>query len=114
LQRLGVDHIDVNYQHRVDHDVAIEETVGAMGDLVRQGKVRYIGLSEAAASTIRRAHAVHPLSAVQSEWSLWSRDIEDEVVPTIRELGIGLVAYSPLGRAFLTGRNKTHDDFAPY
>ncbi|GDY29175.1 aldo/keto reductase [Gandjariella thermophila] len=104
LRRLGVDHIDLYYQHRVDPDVPIEETVGAMAELVAEGKVRYLGMSEAGAATIRRAHAVHPITALQSEWSLWSRDIEDEIVPTCRELGIGLVPYSPLGRGFLTGR----------
>lgn len=113
LKRLGVDHIDLYYQHRVDADVPIEETVGAMGDLVTAGKVCYLGLSEAGASTIRRAHAVHPITAVQSEYSLWTRDLEDEVLPTLRELGIGLVAYSPLGRGFLTGELKNPDDFAP-
>ena len=113
LKRLGVDHIDLYYQHRVDTQVPIEETVGAMSDLVASGKVRFIGLSEASAATIRRAHGVHPLSAVQSEYSLWSRDLEDEVLPTLRELGIGLVPYSPLGRGFLTGQIKSPDDFAP-
>jgi aryl-alcohol dehydrogenase-like predicted oxidoreductase len=103
LERLGTDHIDLYYQHRVDARVPIEETVGAMGELVSAGKVRFIGLSEAAASTIRRAHAVHPLTAVQSEYSLFARDMEDEVLPALRELGIGLVAYSPLGRGLLTG-----------
>jgi aryl-alcohol dehydrogenase-like predicted oxidoreductase len=103
LERLGTDHIDLYYQHRVDANVPIEETVGAMAELVQAGKVRYIGLSEAAATTIRRAHAVHPLTAVQSEYSLFARDIEDEVIPALRELGIGLVAYSPLGRGLLTG-----------
>ena len=103
LERLGVDHIDLYYQHRVDPDVPIEETVGAMGELVAAGKVRYLGLSEAAPATIRRAHAVHPITALQTEYSLWSRDPEDEVLPTVRELGIGFVAYSPLGRGFLTG-----------
>jgi aryl-alcohol dehydrogenase-like predicted oxidoreductase len=112
LMRLGSDHIDLYYQHRVDPDVAIEETVGAMADLVTAGKVRFIGLSEAGAETIRRAHAVHPLTALQSEYSLWSRDPEDEVMPTLRELGIGFVAYSPLGRGFLTGQLKSPDDFA--
>ncbi len=111
LRRLGVDHIDLYYQHRVDHDVAIEETVGAMASLIDAGKVRYLGLSEASAETIRRAHAVHPITAVQSEYSLWSRDIEDEVLPAMRELGIGLVAYSPLGRGFLTGRITSPEDF---
>jgi aryl-alcohol dehydrogenase-like predicted oxidoreductase len=103
LRRLGTDHIDLYYQHRVDAHVPIEETVGAMGELVVEGKVRYIGLSEAASGTIRRAHAVHPLTAVQSEYSLFARDLEDEVIPTLSELGIGLVAYSPLGRGLLTG-----------
>jgi len=104
LQRLGVDHIDLYYQHRVDPATPIEETVGAMSELVAAGKVRHIGLSEAAASTIRRAHAVHPIAAVQSEYSLWTRDVEAEILPTLRELGISLVAYSPLGRGFLAGR----------
>jgi aryl-alcohol dehydrogenase-like predicted oxidoreductase len=113
LRRLGVDVIDLYYQHRVDPTVPIEETVGAMGRLVEEGKVRYLGLSEAGAETIRRAHREHPVSALQSEYSLWSRDIEDEVIPAIRELGIGLVAYSPLGRGFLTGRFRTPDDFEP-
>ncbi len=103
LQRLGVDHIDLYYQHRVDRTVPIEETVGAMKDLVEAGKVRHLGLSEAAADTVRRAHAVHPVTALQSEYSLFTRDIEDEILPTIRELGIGLVPYSPLGRGILTG-----------
>jgi aryl-alcohol dehydrogenase-like predicted oxidoreductase len=110
LERLGTDHIDVYYQHRVDANTPIEETVGAMGELVEQGKVRYLGLSEAAAETIRRAHAVHPISALQTEYSLWSRDVEGEILPTIRELGIGLVAYSPLGRGFLSGRIRSVDD----
>jgi aryl-alcohol dehydrogenase-like predicted oxidoreductase len=110
LQRLGTDHIDLFYQHRIDPAVPIEETVGAMGELVEAGKVRYIGLSEASADTIRRAHAVHPVTAVQSEYSLWTRDPEDEVLPTLRELGIGLVAYSPLGRGFLTGAIRSLDD----
>jgi aryl-alcohol dehydrogenase-like predicted oxidoreductase len=110
LERLGTDHIDLYYQHRVDPDVPIEETVGAMGELVQAGKVRYIGLSEASAETIRRAHATHPLTAVQNEYSLWTRDPEEEVLPTLRELGIGLVAYSPLGRGFLTGRIRSLDD----
>lgn len=113
LQRLGIDCIDLYYQHRVDAEVPIEETVGAMADLVQAGKIRYIGLSEANAQTIRRAHAVHPISALQSEYSLWSREPEDEVLPTLRELGIGLVAYSPLGRGFLTGQLTSPDDFAP-
>ena len=103
LQRLGVDHIDLYYQHRVDTSVPIEDTVGAMKELVEAGKVRHLGLSEAAADTIRRAHAVHPITALQSEWSLFTRDLEDDVVPTVRELGIGLVPYSPLGRGILTG-----------
>ena len=104
LRRLGVDHIDLYYQHRVDPEVPIEETVGAMAELVRAGKVRHLGLSEASAATIRRAHAVHPIAALQSEWSLWTRDLEQETVPVCRELGIGLVPFSPLGRGFLTGR----------
>jgi aryl-alcohol dehydrogenase-like predicted oxidoreductase len=112
LKRLGVDHIDLYYQHRVDPEVPIEETVGAMAELIRAGKTRYIGLSEAGTETIRRAHAVHPLSALQSEYSLWTRDPEDELLPTLRELGIGLVPYSPLGRGFLTGQLKSPDDFA--
>jgi aryl-alcohol dehydrogenase-like predicted oxidoreductase len=103
LRRLGVDHIDLYYQHRVDPDTPVEETWGALSDLVAEGKVRYLGISEAGADTIRRAHAVHPVTALQSEWSLWTRGIEDEVVPTCRELGIGLVPFSPLGRGFLTG-----------
>ena len=103
LQRLGVDHIDLYYQHRVDQSVPIEETVGAMAELVEAGKVRHLGLSEAAADTIRRAHATHPITALQTEYSLFTRDLEDEVLPTIRELGIGLVPYSPLGRGILTG-----------
>jgi aryl-alcohol dehydrogenase-like predicted oxidoreductase len=103
LKRLGIDYIDLYYQHRVDPNVPIEETVGAMSELVRAGKVRYLGLSEAAASTIRRAHKVHPLTALQSEYSLWSRECEDEALPVCRELGIGYVAYSPMGRGFLTG-----------
>src|SRR5262249_1468870 len=102
LRRLAVDHIDLYYLHRVDPKVPIEETVGAMAELVRQGKVRYLGLCEAAPATIRRAHAVHPITALQTEYSLWSRDPEDELLPTVRELGIGFVAYSPLGRGFLT------------
>src|SRR3954454_3316822 len=112
LRRLGVDHIDLYYQHRVDPETPIEETVGAMGELVAEGKVRALGLSEAGPETIRRAHAVHPIAAVQSEYSLWSRDIEDEVLPTLRELGISLVAYSPLGRGFLTGAITSIDDLA--
>jgi aryl-alcohol dehydrogenase-like predicted oxidoreductase len=110
LQRLGTDYIDLYYQHRIDPSVPVEETVGAMGELVQAGKVRYIGLSEAAPETIRRAHATHPLTAVQSEYSLWTRDVEAEVLPTLRELGIGLVAYSPLGRGFLTGQIRSVDD----
>ncbi len=112
LQRLNTDYIDLYYQHRVDPTVPIEETVGAMAELVKQGKVRYIGLSEASAATIRRAASVHPISALQSEYSLWSRDIEDEILPTIQELGIGLVAYSPLGRGFLSGKVTNLDDLA--
>jgi aryl-alcohol dehydrogenase-like predicted oxidoreductase len=104
LKRLGVDHVDLYYQHRVDKNVPIEDTVGAMADLVRQGKVRYLGLSEASARTIRRAHAVHPISALQSEYSLWTRDYEDEVIPALRELGIGFVPFSPLGRGLLSGK----------
>ena len=111
LKRLGLDHIDLYYQHRVDSEVPIEETVGAMSDLVTAGKVLYIGLSEASASTIRRAHRIHPVSALQSEYSLWTRDPEDDVLATLRELGIGFVAYSPLGRGFLTGQLKSPDDF---
>ena len=110
LQRLGVDHIDLYYQHRVDNNVPIEETVGAMAELVQQGKVRWLGLSEAAAATIRRAHAVHPIAALQTEYSLWMRDVEDEILPTCRELGIGFVPYSPLGRGFLTGRFTSFED----
>ena len=113
LQRLGVDVIDLYYQHRVDPDVPIEDTVGAMAELVTAGKVRHLGLSEAAPATIRRAHAVHPITALQSEYSLWTRDPEDAVLPTLRELGIGLVAYSPLGRGFLTGEITSVDDLAP-
>ena len=110
LRRLHVDHIDLYYQHRVDVNTPIEDTVGAMAELVREGKVRFIGLSEAAPATIRRAHRVHPITALQTEYSLWSRDVEDEILPTVRELGIGFVAYSPLGRGFLTGRFRTIDD----
>jgi aryl-alcohol dehydrogenase-like predicted oxidoreductase len=110
LSRLGVDHIDLYYQHRVDPDTPIEETVGAMGELVAQGKVRYLGLSEAAPATIRRAHAAHPISALQTEYSVWSRDPEAEILPTLRELGIGFVPYSPLGRGFLTGTLRSLDD----
>jgi len=112
LKRLGVDHIDLYYQHRVDPDTPIEETVGAMADLVKAGKVRYLGLSEAAPETIRRAHAVHPISALQTEYSLWSRDPEEKILPTVRELGIGYVAYSPLGRGFLTGQIRRIEDLA--
>jgi aryl-alcohol dehydrogenase-like predicted oxidoreductase len=111
LRRLAVDVIDLYYLHRVDPAVPIEETVGAMAELVAAGKVRHLGLSEAAADTIRRAAAVHPIAALQTEWSLWTREIEDEVVPTCRELGIGIVPYSPLGRGFLTGRITSPDDF---
>lgn len=111
LKRLGIDCIDLYYQHRVDADVPIEETVGAMAELVKAGKIRYIGLSEAGPATIRRAHAVHPVSALQNEYSLWTRDPEDEVLATLRELGIGLVPYSPLGRGFLTGELKSPGDF---
>ncbi len=110
LQRLGTDHIDLYYQHRVDPNVEIEETVGAMAELVEQGKVRHLGLSEAAPETIRRAHAVHPIAAVQTEYSLWTRDPEAEILPTCRELGIGFVPYSPLGRGFLSGRFSSPED----
>jgi aryl-alcohol dehydrogenase-like predicted oxidoreductase len=110
LRRLGVDHIDLYYQHRVDPATPIEETVGAMAELVAAGKVRHLGLSEASAATIRRAHAVHPIAAVQSEYSLWTRDPEEQVLPTLRELGISLVAYSPLGRGFLAGRFASPDE----
>jgi aryl-alcohol dehydrogenase-like predicted oxidoreductase len=112
LKRLDVDYIDLYYQHRVDPKIPIEETVGAMAQLIAQGKVRYLGLSEAAPATIRRAHKVHPISALQTEYSLWSRDPEDEILPTIRELGIGFVPYSPLGRGFLAGRFRNLDDLA--
>ncbi|WP_127531646.1 aldo/keto reductase [Paenibacillus kobensis] len=112
LRRLGVDYIDLYYQHRVDPLTPIEETVGAMSELVSEGKVRYIGLSEAAATTIRRAHAVHRISALQTEYSLWSRDVEDEILPVCRELGIGFVPYSPLGRGFLTGQIQKFEDLA--
>ncbi|WP_329192344.1 MULTISPECIES: aldo/keto reductase [unclassified Streptomyces] len=112
LRRLGVDHIDLYYQHRVDPQVPIEETVGAMAELVRAGKVRHLGLSEAGAGTIRRAHAVHPIAALQSEWSLWTRDLEAEIAPVCRELGIGLVPFSPLGRGFLTGRYSSVEGLA--
>ncbi len=110
LQRLGTDHIDLYYQHRVDPDTPIEETVGAMAELVRAGKVRHIGPSEAGAETIRRAHAVHPITALQTEYSLWTRDVEQEILPTLQELGIALVAYSPLGRGFLSGRFTSTDE----
>ena len=113
LKRLGTDYIDLYYQHRVDPNVPIEETVGAMAELVRAGKVRHLGLSEAAAATIRRAHQTHSITALQTEYSLWTRDPEDEILPTCRELGIGFVAYSPLGRGFLTGRFKTFEDLPP-
>jgi aryl-alcohol dehydrogenase-like predicted oxidoreductase len=112
LQRLGVDYIDLYYLHRVDPNVPIEDTVGAMAQLVQQGKVRYIGISEAAPATIRRAHTIHPITALQTEYSLWSRDPEDEILPTVRELGIGFVAYSPLGRGFLSGSITSLDDLA--
>jgi len=113
LRRLGVDHIDLYYQHRVDLSVPIEETIGAMKDLVQAGKVRYLGMSEAKPETIRRAHAVHPITALQSEYSLWNRDPEEELLPMLRKLGIGFVAYSPLGRGFLTGQIKKFEDFSP-
>jgi aryl-alcohol dehydrogenase-like predicted oxidoreductase len=113
LGRLGVEHIDLYYQHRVDPKVPIEDTVGAMAELVADGKVRYLGLSEAAASTIRRAQAVHPITALETEYSLWSRGVEEEILPTVRELGIGFVAYSPLGRGFLTGRWRGPGDLPP-
>ena len=110
LQRLGTDHIDLYYQHRVDPNTPIEDTVGAMAELVAAGKVRYLGLSEASAQTIRRAHAVHPITAVQTEYSLWTRDVEQEILPTLQELGIALVAYSPLGRGFLSGRFTSSEE----
>jgi aryl-alcohol dehydrogenase-like predicted oxidoreductase len=113
LRRLAVDYIDLYYQHRVDPSVPIEETVGAMGELVDAGKVRFLGLSEAAPETIRRANAVHPISALQSEYSLWTREVEDEILPTVRELGIGFVAYSPLGRGFLTGAVENVEKLEP-
>ncbi len=113
LARLGFETIDLYYLHRVDPDVPIEDTVGAMAELVVEGKVRHLGLSEASAATIRRAHAVHPITALQSEWSLFNREPEETVLPTLRELGIGFVPFSPLGRGFLTGEIKTPDDFAP-
>ena len=110
LQRLGIDHIDLYHQHRIDASTPIEDTVGAMAELVEAGKIRYIGLSEPGPETVRRAHATHPVTAIQNEWSLWSRDLEADIVPVCRELGIGIVAYSPLGRGFLTGRFKTFED----
>lgn len=113
LKRLAIDYIDLYYQHRVDRDTPIEETVGAMAELVKEGKIRYIGLSEAGPETLRRAAKVHTITALQSEYSLWTRDPEDRVLPTCRELGIGLVAYSPLGRGFLTGQIRRYEDFAP-
>ncbi len=112
LRRLGTDHIDLYYQHRVDPGTPIEETIGALGELVSEGKIRHIGMSEAAPATIRRAHAVHPITALQSEYSLWTRDPEAEVLPTLRELGIGLVPYSPLGRGFLTGQLRSLDQLS--
>jgi aryl-alcohol dehydrogenase-like predicted oxidoreductase len=112
LQRLGTDHIDLYYQHRVDPKTPIEDTIGAVSDLVRQGKVLHIGLSEASPGTIRRAHAVHPIAALQTEYSLWTRDVEAEILPLLRELGIGFVPYSPLGHGLLTGQIRTVDDFA--
>ncbi|MFE4712312.1 aldo/keto reductase [Paenibacillus sp. NPDC056722] len=113
LKRLGVDHIDLYYQHRVDPDTPIEETVGAMADLVKAGKVRYLGLSEASPELIRRGHAVHPITALQTEYSLWDRDVEESILPTCRELGIGFVPYSPLGRGFLTGQIQRYEDLEP-
>jgi aryl-alcohol dehydrogenase-like predicted oxidoreductase len=113
LKRLGVDYIDLYYQHRVDPETPIEDTVGAMADLVRAGKVKYLGLSEASPSTIRRAHKVHPITALQTEYSLWERHVEEEILPTVRELGIGFVPYSPLGRGFLTGAIRKPSDFGP-
>lgn len=113
LRRLGVETIDLLYQHRVDPNVPIEDTVGAMAELVRAGKIRWIGLSEASARTLRRAHAVHPISALQSEYSLWQREVEAEILPTCRELGVGFVAYSPLGRGFLTGEAKRAEEYEP-
>jgi aryl-alcohol dehydrogenase-like predicted oxidoreductase len=113
LKRLGVDHIDLYYQHRVDPETPIEDTIGAMAELVKQGKVRHLGMSEAAPATLERACKVHPIAALQTEYSLWSRDPEDEILPACRRLGVGFVAYSPLGRGFLTGRFKTFDDLAP-
>ena len=110
LTRLGTDHVDLYYVHRIDPNTPIEETVGALGELVKEGKIRHIGLSEAKPETIRRAHATHPIAALQTEYSLWSRDVEAEILPTVRELGIGFVAYSPLGRGFLSGRFKSPED----
>src|SRR4051812_37025380 len=112
LKRLGVDHIDLYYQHRVDRETPIEETVGAMAELLNAGKVKYLGLSEASPATIRRAHKVHPITALQTEYSLWTRDVEAEILPTLRELGIGFVPYSPLGRGFLTGTITKPTDLA--
>lgn len=112
LRRLGVDYIDLYYQHRVDPNTPIEETVGAMAELVKEGKVRFLGMCEAAPNTIRKAHGVHAISVLQTEYSLWSRDVEDEILPTVRELGIGFVPYSPLGRGFLTGQIKKYEDLA--
>ena len=111
LTRLGTDHIDLCYQHRVDRNVPVEETIGALADLISEGKIRHIGLSEAWVTTIRRAHAVHPITALQSEWSLWTRDLEAEVLPAARRLGIGIVPFSPLGRGFLSGQITSPDDF---
>ncbi|MBM6996340.1 aldo/keto reductase [Paenibacillus sp. DXFW5] len=113
LMRLGVDHIDLYYYHRIDPTVPIEETIGAMSDLVKDGKVRYVGLSEASSDTIRRAHAIHPISALQTEYSLWSREVEADILPTVNELGITFVAYSPLSRGFLSGAVSKFEDFAP-
>jgi aryl-alcohol dehydrogenase-like predicted oxidoreductase len=113
LRRLGTDHIDLYYQHRVDFAVPIEDTVGAMADLVREGKVRFLGLSEAGEATIRRAHATHPISALQSEYSLWERNLEPRIIPVLRELGIGLVPFAPLGRGFLAGRAKRSEEYPP-
>src|SRR6188472_2355264 len=114
LQRLGVDHVDLYYQHRVDRSVPVEETWGALAEVVRAGKVRHVGISEAAPETIRRAHAVHPVTALQTEWSLWTRDVEDDgVLETVRDLGIGFVAYSPIGRGFLSGQIRSIDDLDP-
>src|SRR5205085_7842437 len=114
LLRLRTDHIDILYQHRVDPAVPIEDTVGAMADLVQEGKARYLGLSEAGVNTIRRAHAVHPITALQSEYSLWERNLEEQIIPVLRELGIGLVPFSPLGRGFLTGDVKRAEEYPEY